>query len=96
MSNEINLSSLLLLSVLLSACGQSGPLYMPGHATGVHKKDVFLLNSDGTEVATPAAKDNTQSKTQPAANTAQINSTPAATNTTTQETAKTEQSKPSD
>ncbi len=56
----------LLLSVLLSACGQTGPLYMPGTATGVHKKDEFVLG-------------NSQSDQQKAASTMQKTTKPAAT-----------------
>ncbi len=82
MGNGVKISSMLIIGTLLVACGQSGPLYMPGQATGVHKKDVFLLNSDGTEVQTSATKDNTQDKTKPAANAAQTTPTPAAVDTT--------------
>lgn len=39
----------LLLSVLLSACGQTGQLYMPGTATGVHKKDEFVLDNSQSD-----------------------------------------------
>jgi predicted small lipoprotein YifL len=88
MSNGVKISTVLMISALLAACGQSGPLYMPGQATGVHKKDVFLLNSDGTEVQTSTVKDNaqdkTQDKTKPAANAPQTTSTPTAAETTTQ------------
>ena len=28
---------------LLVGCGQDGPLYLPGQAKGIHKKDEFLL-----------------------------------------------------
>ncbi|MCD6046028.1 MAG: hypothetical protein K0R48_1191 [Gammaproteobacteria bacterium] len=68
MRNDVKILSVLIISALLSACGQSGPLYMPGQATGVHKKDVFLLNSDKTQ--TPAVKESTQDKAKPAATTA--------------------------
>jgi len=55
----------LLLSVLLSACGQTGPLYMPGTATGVHKKDEFVLgDSQSDQQKTPATM---QKTTKPAA-----------------------------
>lgn len=71
---------------LLSACGQSGPLYMPGEATGVHKKDVFVLNTDQSKPQTPPAKEHITDKTKPAANTAtQTPATPPISNPPAQE-----------
>ncbi len=50
-------------SILLSACGQTGPLYMPGTATGVHKKDVFILGNkpENNTTAAPATTDSAKS-----------------------------------
>jgi predicted small lipoprotein YifL len=63
-------------SILLSACGQTGPLYMPGTASGIHKKDEFILgnkpHSDTT--VTPAATNN--------AKTTETNTTTSNVNTT--------------
>lgn len=62
----------LLLSILLSACGQTGPLYMPGTATGVHKKDEFVLGDHQQESKkAPVAKNTTK----PAAETTQPTAT---------------------
>lgn len=55
-----------LLVIFLSACGQTGPLYMPGTATGVHKKDEFVLGNSQQNQKKPAATKNT---TPPAAST---------------------------
>lgn len=70
MGHGAKILGVLMSVALLSACGQSGPLYMPGQATGVHKKDVFVLNNDQSKPQTSAAKENTADKTKPAANTA--------------------------
>jgi predicted small lipoprotein YifL len=69
MGNKFKILGTLLSAALLSACGQSGPLYMPGEATGVHKKDVFVLGNDQSKPQTPATQKNTQDKTKPKANT---------------------------
>ncbi len=66
MENKDKIVGMILSVILLSACGQSGPLYMPGEAIGVHKKDVFVLGNDQTKPKPSAAqqKDSTQDKTQ--------------------------------
>ena len=69
MENRVKILGSLLSVALLSACGQSGPLYMPGLATGVHKKDVFVLGGDQSKPQTPVTQKNTQEKTKPEAET---------------------------
>ncbi len=69
MENRVKILGSLLSVALLSACGQSGPLYMPGQATGVHKKDVFVLGGDQSKPQTPVTQKNTQEKTKPEAST---------------------------
>ena len=63
MEDRAKILGILLSAALLSACGQSGPLYMPGEATGVHKKDVFVLGGDQSKPQTPTVQKNTQEKT---------------------------------
>ena len=69
MENRVKILGVLLSATLLSACGQSGPLYMPGEATGVHKKDVFVLGNNQSKPQIPATQKNTQDKTKPETNT---------------------------
>jgi predicted small lipoprotein YifL len=80
MGNKVKILGVLLSAALLSACGQSGPLYMPGEATGVHKKDVFVLGNDQSKPQTPATQKNTQDKTKPEVSTT---TTPPVSDTTT-------------
>ena len=62
----MKIACLFLLSVLLSACGQTGPLYMPGKATGVHKKDQFILgNSQKPNTTSPGVADTADNSTAP-------------------------------
>lgn len=57
---------LFLLSLLLFACGQTGPLYMPGKATGIHKKDQFILSdSQKTNGTSPSVADTADDSTAP-------------------------------
>jgi predicted small lipoprotein YifL len=80
MENRAKILGILLSAALLSACGQSGPLYMPGEATGVHKKDVFVLGDNQSKPQTPVTQKNTQDKTKPEADTT---TTPPVSDTTT-------------
>lgn len=87
MRNEIKISSALLFTALLAGCGQSGPLYMPGHATGIHKKDEFIFGGDQNSSKKPAPAATKEQSTPPkAVNTPTTVSIPTETNTDTNQT----------
>ncbi len=67
MENRVRILMLLMSGIMLSACGQSGPLYRPGQATGAHKKDVFVLGDDQSKPKSKSAAtaDNTENKVKP-------------------------------
>lgn len=69
----MKIACLLLWIVLLSACGQTGPLYMPGKATGIHKKDQFILgNSQKANTTSPNVVDTADDSTAPDENSAPL------------------------
>jgi len=87
MNNTVKIVWVTLISAVLSACGQSGPLYMPGQATGVHKKDVFVLDDNpATQAKTPATKSKAPDTTKPAPKTSSTAPTPAASDSTSSST----------
>lgn len=80
---------------LLSACGQTGPLYMPGKATGVHKKDEFVLgNNQDKQKETPAAKSGDKNTTKPPAAETTTNSDTSVTKSADDSTTPDENSEP--